>query len=68
MIRERFPIQPIPRLDRATLGELILRNGRSLRPRPVCWHCQEPGEALFSYGGKILCLRDMQLASAGRLR
>jgi len=47
-------IEPIARLNRDTLAELILRMENPVR-RAVCYSCWDPESALRPYGGRLLC-------------
>jgi len=65
-VRNLPPIEKIARLDRHTLGELILGREHP-RPQMACYECEEAMMPLVPYNGKILCPRDLALASMGRL-
>jgi ABC-type proline/glycine betaine transport system substrate-binding protein len=47
-------IEPIAKLNRETLAELI-RRMETPRLRPVCFTCWDPEAVLTPYGGQLLC-------------
>ena len=53
-------IQPIGRLNRYVLAEMILRE--RVVSEPACFVCGQVRSPLVPYRGQLLCLRDYELA------